>query len=99
MAFRISVESTCPVGLCGLVTTTSFVPGAMAVRMSSAAGSHRASARSAKIESLVDRRRVHARLGQVVAHPVLPGALPALQLERNEPHGTSRWRVLGVGCQ
>jgi len=48
MACRISCESTCPVGLCGLVTTTSFVPGAMARRTSSGEGSHSASARSAK---------------------------------------------------
>src|SRR5256885_13302979 len=45
--------------------------------------------RARQLEQLVDRERVHARLGQVVAHPVLPGALPALQLERNEPQETS----------
>src|SRR2546422_7792537 len=56
MACRISVDSTCPVGLCGLVTTTSFVPGAMALRTSSGEGSHAASARSVKPRTWAPKR-------------------------------------------
>src|SRR5207245_10039767 len=37
-------------------------------------------------EQLLHGERVHARLGEVEAHAVLPRALPALQLERDETH-------------
>src|SRR5205823_2680662 len=45
---RMASDSTWPVGLWGLVTTTSLVPGAIALRTSSAAGSQPASGCSAK---------------------------------------------------
>ena len=49
-----------------------------------------------ELEQLPDRERVDARFGQVVAHPVFPGALPALEVEGDERH---RCWVSGVRCQ
>ena len=43
--------------------------------------------RSREVEQLADRERMHTRLRQVVAHPVLPGALPAFQFKWDKAQG------------
>src|SRR3989475_1801385 len=44
--------------------------------------------RARDAEQLLHRERMHPRLGEVEAHAVLPRALPALQLERDETQRT-----------
>src|SRR2546426_6338601 len=51
-------------------------------------------------QELLDRERVHPRLGEVETHPVLPGALPAFELEGDEAHAAHllRDRCRGAAC-
>ena len=63
-------------------------PIGLAVAESHVEQRHRRGAGEAK--QLLDRERMDSGLGEIEAHPVFPGALPALQLEGDKAHACIR---------